>query len=86
MPHGSILGKWPAKRGHLKPVGLWNSQEIMVKGHQWKVTLNGVVILDVDVSKVVQLKNVVTLSQSHLEFLAHGSRVEFRYLRVKELK
>ncbi len=88
--HGSIYGVAPAKRGHLKPAGQWNCQEIMADGSRIKVTLNGAVIVDADISKIDKpidgrahpgLKN----KKGHLGFLGHGDRVEFRNLRIKEL-
>jgi len=89
--HGSIYGVVPAKRGHLKPTGEWNTQEIMAKGGQIKITLNGTVIVDADISKIDKpmdgrghpgLHN----EKGHIGFLGHGARLEFRNLRVKELK
>jgi len=46
--HGSVYGIVAAKRGHLKPVGEWNTQEICVEGTRVQVTLNGTVIVDTD--------------------------------------
>jgi hypothetical protein len=84
--HGSIYCKVPSKRGHTKPAGEWNSQEIMVKGTQWKVTLNGTVIVDTDISKVEGLEAVAKRTKAPIGFLGHGARIEFRNLRVKELQ
>ena len=84
--HGSIYCKVPAKRGSTKPAGEWNSEEIMVKGTQWKVTVNGMVIVDADISKVEGLEAVAKRTKAPLGFLGHSSLVEFRNLRVKELK
>ncbi len=50
--HGSIYGVVPAKRGFLKPAGEWNSQEVMADGSRIRVTLNGTVIVDADLSKL----------------------------------
>jgi hypothetical protein len=83
--HGSIYCKVPAKRGSTKPAGEWNTQEIMVKGTQWKVTVNGKVIVDADISKVEGLEAVAKRTRGPIGFLGHGTRVEFRNLRVKEL-
>lgn len=83
--HGSIYCKVPAKRGHTKKAGEWNTQEIMVKGTQWKVTVNGAVVVDADIAKVEGLESVAKRARAPLGFLGHGSRVEFRNLRVKEL-
>jgi hypothetical protein len=49
--HGSVYGTIPAKRGYLKPVGEWNYQEVTVKGPKIKVTLNGKVILNGDITE-----------------------------------
>jgi hypothetical protein len=84
--HGSIYCKVPAKRGHTKPPGEWNSEEITVKGSHWKVSVNGVVIVDVDLAKVEGLEALAKRTKGPLGFLGHSSRVEFRNLRVKELK
>ncbi|MBI2804320.1 MAG: DUF1080 domain-containing protein [Planctomycetes bacterium] len=83
--HGSIYCKVPAKRGSTKKAGEWNSQEIHVKGTQWKVTVNGVVIVDADISKVKGLEAVAKRTKAPLGFLGHGTRVEFRNLRIKKL-
>lgn len=83
--HGSIYCKVPAKRGSTKPAGEWNSQEIQVKGTQWKVTVNGQVIVDADISKVEGLEAVAKKTKAPIGFLGHGTHVEFRNLRIKEL-
>ena len=84
--HGSIYCKVPAKRGATKPAGEWNSEEIYVKGSHWKVTVNGVVIVDADLATMDGLENLAKRTKGPLGFLGHGTRVEFRNLRVKELK
>lgn len=89
--HGSIYGMVPAKRGHLKPVGEWNSQEILCDGSRIRVTLNGTVIVDADLKTITdptmdgyphpgRLRD-----KGYLGFIGHGTRVEFRNIRVKEL-
>lgn len=89
--HGSIYGVVPAKRGFLKPTGEWNSEEICAKGPNIKVTLNGQVIVEADLSKITEtidhrqhpgLHN----AKGFIGFLGHGDRLEFRNIRVKELK
>ncbi|MDF1745776.1 MAG: DUF1080 domain-containing protein [Gimesia sp.] len=90
--HGSLYGTAPAKRGHLNPVGEWNSQEISVDGNKVKVTLNGTVIVDYDMADAK--KNGTMDGKDHpglkrdtgyLALLGHGARIEFKNLRVKEL-
>ncbi len=88
--HGSIYGVAPAKRGHLKPTGQWNSQEICCKGSQVKITLNGAVIVDADLSKIDkpldgQKHPGLHNEKGYIGFLGHGDPVEFRNIRIKEL-
>lgn len=89
--HGSIYGVVPAKRGHLKPTGEWNSEEIMARGSHVKVTVNGVVVVDADLSKIDktvdgQAHPGLHNKKGYIGFLGHGDPVEFRNVRVKELK
>ena len=90
--HGSIYGVFPAKRGFLKPVGEWNYEEIRAKGPKITVTLNGTVIVDEDIT--LPRKNGTADGQKHpgllrdsghIGFLGHGSPVQFRSIRVKDL-
>ena len=89
---GSVYGVIPAKRGFLKPVGEWNSEEIRIKGNDIRVTLNGEVILEGNIAEASKngtidhkdhpgLKN----EKGHIGFLGHGSLVKFKNIRVKEL-
>lgn len=88
--HGSVYGLIPAKRGHLKPVGQWNDQEVIVKGSQVKVILNGEVIVDGNIEKALEAKEQKNNAKwhrkkGHLGFLGHGSVVKFRNIRVKDI-
>ncbi len=88
--HGSVYDVFPAKTGHLKPAGEWNSEEIVADGRRIKVTLNGAVILDVDLD---DMKDPAVLAKhpglkrtgGHIGFLGHGTLVEFRNIRVKTI-
>lgn len=91
--HGSVYGVVPAKRGHLKPVGEWNSEEIIAKGRHIKVVLNGVTIVDADLDEATE--NGTADGKSHpglkrdrgyIGIVGHGSHVEFRNIRVKPLE
>jgi hypothetical protein len=92
---GSIYGVVPAERGHLKPVGEWNSEEIVCQGRHVKVTLNGAVIVDADLDKVLEARGGKTIdghehpglkrTKGYIALLGHTNRVEFRNLRIKEL-
>ncbi len=92
--HGSVYGLVPAKRGHLKPVGEWNSQEILCQGRHIRVTLNGAVIVDTDLAELDHLGQKGLdgadhpgryRKSGHVGFIGHRTRVEFRNLRLKEL-
>jgi hypothetical protein len=88
--YGSLYGLAAAKRGALKPVGQWNHQEIWCKGRRLVVTVNDMVVLDENLDEVAdeqtRAKHPGLLRpKGHIGLLGHGSRVEFRNLRVKEL-
>ena len=91
--HGSIYGVVAAKRGHQKPVGEWNKQEVTVKGKHVKVVLNGETIVDADIEKASTPKTLDGKKHPGLErekgyvcFCGHGAKVAFRDIKIKELK
>ena len=90
--HGSAYGMVAAKRGHQKPVGEWNEEEVTIKGSTIKVVLNGTVILDTDLSKVDPATYMakskhpgVTRTTGYFGFAGHNDPVEFRNIRIKKL-
>ena len=88
--HGSVYDVIPARTGYRKPVGEWNEEEIVADGRRIKVTLNGVIILDANLDIVKEpavLAHHPGLARTtgHIGFLGHGTLVEFRNIRVKEL-
>lgn len=90
--HGSIYGVIPAKRGHLKPVGEWNYQEVIADGDRITVTLNGTTILDGDIREASMNGTLdnrehpgLLNEAGHIAFLGHGSKLKFRNIRIKEL-
>ena len=89
--HGSVYGVIPAKRGSLKPTGQWNYEEVVVKGNNVKVILNGNVITDGDIQKASRNGTMdhrdhpgLNRATGHIGFLGHGSVVKFRNIRIKE--
>ena len=89
--HGSVYGVIPAKRGSLKPTGEWNFEEVVVKGNQVKVILNGNVITDGDIAVASRNGTAdhrehpgLLRTTGHIGFLGHGTVVKFRNIRVKE--
>ncbi len=90
--HGSIYGVLPAKRGHLRPTGEWNEEEIICLGRHVRVKLNGVVIVDGNLDQASTPETIdhrphpgLKRESGHLGFLGHGAEVEFRNLRILEL-
>mgnify|MGYP000282617314 CR=1 FL=1 len=90
--HGSVYGVIAAKRGHQNPVGEWNVQEVEVRGNHFKITLNDVVILDGDVLEASKNGTAdgkehpgLKKNTGHIGFLGHGSPLEFRNIRIKQL-
>ena len=89
--HGSIYGVAPAKRGFLKPVGAWNQQEVACRGRNLRVTLNGHVILDVNLDEVAPEGKTIDgqnhpglqNTKGHLGFLGHGDQIAIRNIRIQ---
>lgn len=88
--HGSVYGLVPAKRGHLKPTGEWNQQEIRAEGSHITVVLNGETIVDTDLAEVLKQPTLdgkehpgARRTSGHIGFLGHGDIVYYRNLRIK---
>jgi hypothetical protein len=96
--HGSLYDMVPAKRGAQKPVGEWNSEEITARGRQITVKLNGVTIVDASLDDVTdpavlakhrdltkpEGSRGIANTKGHIGLLGHGTRVEFRNIRIRE--
>jgi len=90
--HGSIYGVVPAKQGSLKPVGEWNCEEVVAKGKQIAVVVNGQTIVDADIEKASTPKTIdgndhpgLKRDKGYIGFCGHGDQVEFRNIRIKTL-
>ena len=90
--NGSIWGIVPAKRGHLKPVGEWNVEEITAKGTKITVILNGVTILDTDIADFKDKplpdgreRPELFREKGFIGFDGHYDPVRFRNIRIKRL-
>jgi len=87
--HGSIYDVVPAKTGFLKLAGEWNEEEITADGRHIIVKLNGHVIVDADLDtirdpEVLKKHPGLARTTGRIGFLGHGTRVEFRNLRLKK--
>lgn len=88
--HGSIYNVVAAKRGSQKPVGEWNSEEIVANGSRIQVTVNGQTIVDADLANMNDTETLkkhpgLGRNTGRIGFLGHGAKVEFRNMRIKEL-
>jgi hypothetical protein len=98
--HGSIYDMVPSKRGFQKPVGEWNAEEITARGRHITVVLNGTTIVDANLDDVKddallarhrdltkpEGSRGIANTKGHIGFLGHGARVEFRNIRIRELR
>ena len=92
--HGSAL--WNGRsspRLFGRESGEWNYQEVKVEGSTIQVELNGVKILDTDLSEITEYMADrkhpgKMLAKGHLGFAGHGDEhtFQFRRLSVKKLK
>jgi hypothetical protein len=88
--HGSLYHVFPARTGHLKPVGEWNEEEVIARGSRVRVILNGATILDVDTDAVSDPEILakhpgLKRTSGRVGFLGHNEPVEFRNIRIKDL-
>ena len=90
--HGSAYGMAAAHRGYTRPAGEWNFEEVTVRGSTIKVELNGVPILDTDLSKLHPAKFMdgkahpgKTRTRGFFGFAGHNDPVKFRNIAIKEL-
>ncbi len=88
--HGSAYGMVAAHRGYLRPTGLWNFEEVTVKGSTIKVELNGTTILETDLSTARDFMDGHPhpdrgMTRGHFGFAGHNDPVAFRKIRLKRL-
>ncbi|MFG0319695.1 MAG: DUF1080 domain-containing protein [Planctomycetota bacterium JB042] len=89
--HGSAYGQVAAHRGHLRPPGTWNFQEVTVRGSRVTVELNGTRILDADLGAVTEFMGGAERyrgrgrTRGHFGFAGHHDPVRFRNVRIERL-
>ncbi len=89
--HSSLYKIVPARRGSLKPVGEWNSEEIIAVGRHIKVVVNGHTTVDTDLNTVTDPAILaehpgMLRDRGHVGFLGHGpSEVQFRNVFLKDM-
>ncbi len=89
--HGSIYDVIPARPGFLRPAGEWNTQEIKADGRHIQVVVNGVIVVDTNLEivkepEILERHPGLARQTGHVGFLGHGTRVEFRNIRIRELR
>ena len=68
----------------VKPAGEWNSIDIECINSRIRVTLNGVLIQDVDQSQIDEIKNKPL--KGFVSLQNHGKQIEFKSLKLKKIK
>ncbi|MEK7409525.1 MAG: DUF1080 domain-containing protein [Acidobacteriota bacterium] len=81
----------PARTGFRKPAGEWNEEEITANGRRITVKLNGVIIVDANLDivrepEVLKKHPGLARASGHIGLLGHGTRVEFRNIRIRVLR
>lgn len=80
---GSIYNEIPPLVNASKPANEWNSIEIMCHGPHVKVTLNGIVVQDLNFDEHIELK--YRLRDGFIFLTDHGADVAYKNIRLKEL-
>lgn len=80
---GAIYDVLPATSNPSNPIGFWNQYEIMADGPHIRVTLNGVVVQEVNVDDDEVL--IHRMRRGFIKLQDHGDPVTFHHIRIKEL-
>lgn len=89
--HGAIYGVVaPSRLDVQKPIGQWNTQEVIAIGRKLTVKINGKTIINTDLNSItdpaILLKHPGILrATGHIGFLGHNDEVFFKNIRIKEL-
>jgi hypothetical protein len=93
---GSVFAVYPSRRGVVKPAGVWNAAEIIVRGNHVEHWLNGKKLVSYELgspdwaarvaaSKFKTMPNYGKSPDGYIVLQDHGDKVEFRNIRVKVL-
>jgi hypothetical protein len=89
---GSIYHVVAPSRRASKPAGQWNALEIEAAGRELRIVLNGKKIVDADLDRCLKDPDVarehtgLSRTTGRIGLQSHSERVEFRNLRIKEIK
>ncbi|MEM9346969.1 MAG: DUF1080 domain-containing protein [Planctomycetota bacterium] len=87
--HGSAYGIKGAHKGFLRPACQWNTQEVTVQGDHVTVVLNGYKVLETHLKKDAPDDHPAksdSFVKGHFGISGHFDQVQFRDIRIKELK
>jgi len=85
---GSLYGVAAPKSRVSKPAGEWQKMHITCQGRNVKVSLNGTLIIDADLDKHQDVKAEhpgINRSGGYVGLQNHGTRLDFRNIRLREL-
>jgi hypothetical protein len=85
---GSVYGVLAAQRGHARPSGEWNAMIIRAEGSKITVELNGVPIVNGDVSKHPEASprhKGINRSRGFVGLQSHSEPVQFRNIEIREI-
>jgi hypothetical protein len=77
---GSVYKIAPATERVCRPAGEWNTMEINCHGHDYRVTHNGVLIVEAGIERFPELEK--RLVKGYLGFQNHGGGVRLRNVRL----
>jgi len=87
---GSVFRRVPATAKYARPTGQWNHFRITVRDRHVRVELNGHVTVDTDFDSVQPREKDPPMSavsnQGYIGLQNHGTPVEYRNLRLRELE
>jgi hypothetical protein len=84
---GSVYGLEPPLYRASKPAGRWQRMVISLAGNDIRVTLNATLVLDSDLGKHMDKTDShpgLLRDRGHIGLQNHGSRVQFRDIRIRE--
>lgn len=81
---GAIYDVLPALTVATRPEGEWNELEIILQGSHLKATLNGVVVQDVNMDEIEELR--YRLRRGFIDLQDHDDYAAFRNVRIKVLE
>lgn len=81
---GAIYDVLAASKVATRPEGEWNELEILLQGSHLKATLNGIVVQDVNMDEIEELR--YRLRRGFIDLQDHDDYAAFRNIRIKVLE